>query len=175
VIPCTTCCGDCDDGGCPANETPSRYDYDYRAPAPRPEPRIAPPVALPNDAGAYYAQAKAALNASVTDLSAMTNTQLREAYAVLRSLVTSTADFDKTVRDIAPEGCTPVGYVYRAQAHEERCGQCGTTGRYVTGSLNGKPITNGEPCYRCMGKGRLTMADALRNLAYDCWGRRVTL
>ena len=37
-----------------------------------------------------------------------------------------------------------------------RCGQCGGTGRFITGMLNGKLVGPGGICYRCEGKGSLT-------------------
>ena len=47
------------------------------------------------------------------------------------------------------------------------CGRCTGTGRFITGSLNGKPTGPGGDCFRCGGKGRHDQADRKRNIYYD--------
>ena len=47
------------------------------------------------------------------------------------------------------------------------CRRCATTGRFVTGVMNGKPVGPGGPCYRCNGKGYQTWDDGKRNVYAD--------
>lgn len=47
------------------------------------------------------------------------------------------------------------------------CGRCGGTGRFVTGSVNGKLVGPGGICFRCSGKGTHTQNDRRRNDYFD--------
>jgi hypothetical protein len=47
------------------------------------------------------------------------------------------------------------------------CGRCSSTGLFITGTLNGKPVSPGGKCYRCGGKGYHTPTDRKRNAYYD--------
>lgn len=49
----------------------------------------------------------------------------------------------------------------------DRCERCSGTGRFVRGTLNGKPAGPGGVCFRCNGKGKQDKSDAVRNAAYD--------
>ncbi len=50
---------------------------------------------------------------------------------------------------------------------QHRCGRCASTGRFITGMLNGKPTGPGGPCFRCNGKGKHNQKDRRRNDYYD--------
>ena len=47
------------------------------------------------------------------------------------------------------------------------CGRCAGTGRFITGTLNGRPTGPGGPCFRCGGKGKHDQADRTRNLGWE--------
>jgi len=47
------------------------------------------------------------------------------------------------------------------------CRRCASTGDYITGTLNGKPVGPGGICFRCGGKGYQTVEDKRRNEYYD--------
>lgn len=47
------------------------------------------------------------------------------------------------------------------------CERCCGTGRFITGTLNGKPTGPGGICFRCNGKGHQTPRDERRNDYYD--------
>ena len=49
----------------------------------------------------------------------------------------------------------------------EKCERCAGTGRFITGSMNGRPTGPGGVCFRCGGKGHQTEADRRRNFGYD--------
>jgi len=53
------------------------------------------------------------------------------------------------------------------------CGRCATTGRFITGTMNGKPTGPGGDCFRCNGKGYHDRADRKRNWGYDRYGIRI--
>lgn len=50
---------------------------------------------------------------------------------------------------------------------EHHCGRCAGTGRFITGSLNGKPTGPGGICFRCSGKGAHDLGDRKRNEYFD--------
>ena len=50
---------------------------------------------------------------------------------------------------------------------------CGGTGLFVTGVNNGKVVSNGQPHFRCNGKGFQNDADRIRNYWYDVKYRKV--
>ena len=50
---------------------------------------------------------------------------------------------------------------------QQRCGRCGGTGRFITGSMNGKLTGPGGHCFRCNGKGYQTVSAVKRNQTYD--------
>jgi hypothetical protein len=54
----------------------------------------------------------------------------------------------------------------------QKCERCIGTGKFITGTLNGKPTGPGGICYRCGGKGYQTVADARRNYGYDNYAPR---
>lgn len=56
-----------------------------------------------------------------------------------------------------------------------RCPRCVGTGSYITGTVNGKPVGPGGPCFRCAGKGFQTDEDRRRNYGYDNFGQRVSV
>lgn len=56
---------------------------------------------------------------------------------------------------------------HNAETARPKCGRCAGTGMFVTGTINGKPNTDGSTCYRCNGKGYLTARDRDRNWGYD--------
>lgn len=60
-----------------------------------------------------------------------------------------------------------------ADSTPSQCRRCAGTGRFITGTLNGKPVGPGGPCFRCAGKGFQTKADSRRNWGYDNFGQRV--
>lgn len=62
-----------------------------------------------------------------------------------------------------------------ADSVPSQCRRCAGTGRYITGTLNGKPTGPGGPCFRCAGKGFQTKADKRRNWGYDNFGQRVAV
>jgi hypothetical protein len=102
----------------------------------------------------------------------MTHAQLRKEYLEIRSAVLWTAygkasDFDAAVRKLLPENPTPEQWVEKAKVVQVHCGRCGGTGRFITGSLNGKLTGPGGICFRCEGKGKQNLADAKRNAYYD--------
>ena len=47
------------------------------------------------------------------------------------------------------------------------CERCAGTGKFITGSMNGKPTGPGGICFRCGGKGYQTDSDERRNYGYD--------
>lgn len=57
----------------------------------------------------------------------------------------------------------------KAEKKAERapCGRCAQTGKYITGTVNGKPVGPGGDCYRCAGKGYQTREDEQRNETHD--------
>lgn len=63
----------------------------------------------------------------------------------------------------------------KAPVEKERCGRCAGTGQFITRIHNGQPEGPGGICFRCRGKGHLTVEDNKRNLNYDRYflGRRV--
>ena len=62
-------------------------------------------------------------------------------------------------------------YTAEGQHH---CGRCAGTGRYITGSVNGKPVGPGGECFRCGGKGAHDQEDRRRNDYYETH-RSITL
>lgn len=48
-----------------------------------------------------------------------------------------------------------------------RCRRCSATGKFITGTNNGKPIGPGGDCFRCGGKGYHDQADRRRNYGAD--------
>lgn len=50
---------------------------------------------------------------------------------------------------------------------DEPCGRCGSTGQFITGSVNGKLTGPGGICFRCNGKGYQNDADRTRNYWHD--------
>lgn len=66
--------------------------------------------------------------------------------------------------------------IERERETENRpCERCGQTGRFITGSMNGRPTGPGGICYRCGGKGHQTPADRRRNYGYDCHAANVAI
>ena len=56
---------------------------------------------------------------------------------------------------------------------EDKCADCGGSGRWVMGPItNGKPAREGQ-CFRCQGKGWQSPADVRRNRYYDNHVRRI--
>ncbi len=49
----------------------------------------------------------------------------------------------------------------------DRCERCSGTGRFVRGTLNGRPAGPGGECFRCLGKGYQDESDRTRNAAFD--------
>lgn len=61
----------------------------------------------------------------------------------------------------------PVQYVRAAMLVAFHCRRCAGTGRFITGSMNGKPTGPGGACFRCDGKGEQNDADCVRNDCHD--------
>ena len=54
-----------------------------------------------------------------------------------------------------------------AERKKQKCERCVGTGRFITGSMHGRPTGPGGICYRCGGKGYQTTSDERRNYGYD--------
>lgn len=106
-------------------------------------------------------------------LSEMTVDELRSEYKFIRQR--SEADgpeaFDAAVKKLLAdkkiENPSPAQYVKAARLVRFKCGRCGGTGRFITGSLNGQLVGPGGHCYRCAGKGTQDDADVRRNFGAD--------
>lgn len=64
---------------------------------------------------------------------------------------------------------TPAEFVAAAKSATCTCRRCAGTGRFITGSVNGKPTGPGGDCFRCEGRGYQTLEDARRNRAFDAY------
>lgn len=85
-----------------------------------------------------------------------------------RSHAESPADFDRAVRaELGPGEHAPEAWVRAARVARIPCRRCGASGRFTTGTVNGRPTGPGGPCYRCDGKGFQVDADARRNFGAD--------
>lgn len=62
---------------------------------------------------------------------------------------------------------TPSEWVMMAKSLRIPCPRCAATGRFITGTENGKPTGPGGECFRCDGKSYQDLTDAKRNAYYD--------
>jgi hypothetical protein len=90
--------------------------------------------------------------------------ELRRAWALAR-----TAGNEAAMIDIEAEAkrIKRVWDTDRNTSGTHKCGRCAGTGRFITGSLNGKPTGPGGICFRCNGKGKHTRKDRRRNDYHD--------
>lgn len=85
-----------------------------------------------------------------------------------RSHETDPRRFDAMVEAVLGIGPhTPAAYVQAAERVKVPCKRCASSGRFVTGMVNGQPTGPGGPCYRCDAKGYQTDADCRRNYGAD--------
>lgn len=67
----------------------------------------------------------------------------------------------------ATDAATPAEYLRAIKTIRIPCRRCAHTGRFITGSNNGKPTGPGGPCFRCAGTGSQDYTDGHRNCTHD--------
>ncbi len=112
-------------------------------------------------------------------VSEMTDDAIRAEYRTIRSMArweNSRLEgdaFETLVRSCALFVAeTGPAWLRAARLVRVPCARCATTGRYITGTVNGKPTGPGGDCFRCAGKGYQDTADLYRNRSYDLNGIR---
>lgn len=110
----------------------------------------------------------------MADIATMTVDQLRTEYAAIAKRAISehrctAAEFKAKASALLKDSieATPADWVRAALRVTFKCRRCAGTGRFITGSLNGKPTGPGGECFRCQGNGTQADADLRRNYGYD--------
>jgi len=116
------------------------------------------------DAGRFGAVKAAAADQSITDwFRDCTSFQHIDGDCFIRKL----PRYGGAVRIVAQSPSARVADTDSDTAGSHDCGRCAHTGRFITGSVNGKPTGPGGSCYRCNGKGYHTQKDRRRNMYFD--------